>query len=36
MELVIAIIIISALEVSAILGGADSRPRIDDEPRRAI
>jgi len=36
MELAIVVIAIVALDVAAILGGADSRPRIDDGPRRAI
>jgi hypothetical protein len=36
MELALAILIIVALEVSAVLGGADTRPGINDEPRRAI
>ena len=36
MELAIAILVIVALDLSAILGGADSRPGINDDPRRAI
>jgi hypothetical protein len=36
MELAIVLILLVALDVAAILGGADSRPRIDDDPRAAI
>jgi hypothetical protein len=36
MELVVAIMIIVAIDLAAILGGADSRLGIDDEPHRAI
>jgi len=36
MELAIILILIVALDVSAFLGGADSRPRTDDEPHKAI
>jgi hypothetical protein len=36
MELAIVILIIVALDLSAVFGGADTRPGIDDEPRRAI
>ncbi len=36
MEFAIAILIIVALDLSALIGGADSRPGINDEPRRAI
>lgn len=36
MELAVVILFIVALELAAILGGADSRLGIYDEPRRAI
>jgi hypothetical protein len=36
MELVLVMAGMVALAAAALLAGADSRPRIDDEPRRAI
>lgn len=36
MELVLVMAGIVTLAVTALVAGADSRPRIDDEPRRAI
>jgi len=36
MELVLVMAILVALAAAALVAGADSRPRIDDEPRRAI
>ena len=36
MELAIVVIAIVVLDLAAILGGADSRPGIDDRPSRAI
>lgn len=36
MELAIVIILFALLGIAAVIGGADSRPGIDDEPRRAI
>ncbi len=36
MELALAILVIVALDLAAVRWGADSRPSIDDEPRRAI
>lgn len=36
MELVVVIALLVALAVAALAAGADSRPRIDDEPRRSI
>jgi hypothetical protein len=36
MELAIVFLLLTTLAVSAVIGGADSRPGIDDEPRRAI
>jgi hypothetical protein len=34
--LIIGPIVIVALVVASTLAGADSRPRLDDEPRRSI
>lgn len=36
MELMLVMVGMAALAVAALVAGADSRPRIDDEPRRAI
>jgi hypothetical protein len=36
MELVLVMAGLVALAAAAMVAGADSRPRIDDEPRRAI
>jgi hypothetical protein len=36
MELVLVMAGMIVLAVTALVAGADSRPRIDDEPRRAI
>lgn len=36
MELVMVVAAMVMLAAAAFVGGADSRPRIDDEPRRAI
>mgnify|MGYP006201368843 CR=1 FL=1 len=36
MELVLVLAGMALLAVAALAAGADSRPRIDDEPRRAI
>ncbi len=36
MELVLMLAGIVMLAVAALVAGADSRPRIDEEPRRAI
>jgi hypothetical protein len=36
MELAIVILLLALLAVTAAFGGADSRPGIDDEPRRAL
>jgi hypothetical protein len=36
MELVLAMAGMVLLAVAAAVAGADSRPRVDDEPRRAI
>jgi hypothetical protein len=36
MELVLVMAILVVLAAAALVAGADSRPRIDDEPRRAI
>ena len=36
MELVLVMAAVAALAAAAFVAGADSRPRIDDEPRRAI
>jgi len=36
MELVLLMAILAAFAAAALMGGADSRPRLDDEPRRAI
>ena len=36
MELVLVMAILAALAGASLVAGADSRPRIDDEPRRAI
>jgi type II secretory pathway pseudopilin PulG len=35
-ELVVVMAVMAVLAVAAMTAGADSRPRIDDEPRRAI
>ena len=36
MELLMVILVLAAFALAARVGGADSRPRLDDEPRRAI
>jgi hypothetical protein len=36
MELVLVVAGLVVLAVAALVAGADSRPHIDDEPRRAI
>lgn len=36
MELLIIAVTLAVLALAAVLGGADSRPRFDDEPHRAI
>ena len=36
MELVLVMAILGALAAASLVAGADSRPRIDDEPRRSI
>jgi hypothetical protein len=36
MALLIVIAALILLAVAAVIAGADSRPRLDDEPRRAI
>jgi hypothetical protein len=36
MELIVVVIGLATLAVTAVLGGSDSRPRLDDEPHRAI
>ena len=36
MELVLVMAVRVLLAVAALAAGADSRPRIDDEPRRSI
>jgi hypothetical protein len=36
MELVLVMAGMAILAAAALVAGADSRPRIDDEPRRAI
>lgn len=36
MELVLVMAVMVLLAVAALAAGADSRPRIDDEPRRSI
>ena len=36
MELVLVLAVLVVLAAAALVAGADSRPRIDDEPRRAI
>lgn len=36
MELVLAMAVMAVLAMAAFVAGADSRPRIDDEPRRSI
>lgn len=36
MELVVVMVGMAVLAAAALMAGADSRPRIDDEPRRAI
>ena len=36
MELVLVLAVMAVLSAAAVVAGADSRPHIDDEPRRAI
>lgn len=36
MELVLVMVVMVVLAAAAVVAGADSRPRINDEPRRAI
>ena len=36
MELLIVILVLGGFAYAAWAGGADSRPRLDDEPRRSI
>ena len=36
MEVLLIVAILVAFALSALVGGYDSRPRIDDEPHRAI
>ena len=36
MELVLVMLGMAALAIAAFFGGSDSRPGLDDEPRRAI
>lgn len=36
MELLMVILVLAVFALAATVGGADSRPRLDDEPRRAI
>jgi hypothetical protein len=36
MELLIVAATLTLLAVAAVLGGTDSRPRLDDEPHRSI
>lgn len=36
MEIMLVLAGLILVELAAVIGGADSRPRIDDEPRRAI
>ena len=36
MELLIVVLALSVLAIASVLAGADSRPRLDDEPHRAI
>ena len=36
MELLIVLIVLSLLALTSVVAGADSRPRLDDEPHRSI
>ncbi len=36
MEGLMIILVLTSFVLASFVGGADSRPRIDDEPRRAI
>lgn len=36
MELLIVVLVVMVFEIAAFLGGADTRPRVNDVPRRAI
>lgn len=36
MELLIVLLAMSLLALTSVVAGADSRPRLDDEPHRAI
>jgi hypothetical protein len=35
-ELLIAILVLTLLAIASVVAGADSRPRLDDEPHRSI
>jgi hypothetical protein len=35
-ELLIVVLALLLLALASLVGGADSRPRLDDEPRRSI